>query len=88
MSNNAISDTCLFLFGMCIGIIFDYTFKNCVDWYGATTRRQYFSIGILQILANAAIIRYVRQRIKNTGLFTLGLLSSQSLVIKKCHSEI
>lgn len=93
MSNNAISDTCMFFFGMCIGIAFNYIF----DSYNATTSRDrdsarstcgpYFIIGIIQILLNALVIRHIRNKMSNIGLFTLGLLSFQSLVIKKINPK-
>ena len=84
--DTALSDTCMFFIGMCIGIVFNYTFERVI-WYSAKNKKQYFSIGIVQIMANALIIRYIRQHVKHTGLFTLGLLSSQTLVIKKCYPK-
>lgn len=88
VKNSAISDTCMFLLGMSIGILFNYIFSRYVIWYGASERHHYFVIGIVQILANAVAIRYVRSYIENTGLFYLGLLSSQSLVIRKFYPAL
>ena len=84
MNNNAISDTLMFFLGMSIGISFNYIFNEYVVKH-ATKRQHFFSIGIIQILANAMVIRFIRGRVKSIGLFTLGLLTSQSLVIKKCY---
>jgi uncharacterized membrane protein len=86
--STAISDTCMFFFGMCIGISFNYVFQSIVNLYNITKRRHLFPLGIVQILLNALVIRYVREHVQNIGLFTLGILSSQSLLIKKCYPEL
>lgn len=88
MNNSAVSDTCMFFFGMCLGITFNYIFNYLLQWYDATERHQFFLIGITQILVNALVIRYVRNHVTNIGLFTLGILSPQYLIIKKCYPEL
>lgn len=79
-----LSDTCMFCLGSCIGIVLNYFFENYVLTYQIEKRMHIFSIGILQIMMNALVIHVVRLKLENMGLFTLGLLTFQSLIVKKC----
>lgn len=83
MNQNAISDTCMFFLGACIGIIVNYLFVMIVSTYDINDRRHFFWIGMVQVLLDAHIIQYIKSKISNIGLFTLGLLAPQSLVIKR-----
>lgn len=79
---NAVSDTCMFFFGLCLGMSLHYLVETCASYCDPTRRYELFTLGLVQILINALLIQYVRRSIPNIGLFTLGLLTMQTLVIK------
>jgi hypothetical protein len=87
--DHVVSDTCMFLFGTCIGIIINKFFlyiENSLQFHIRNERHEYLIIGVFQVLIDAFCIQYVKYKIQNIGLFVLGLLSSQSLLIKKCYN--
>jgi hypothetical protein len=88
LSRSVISDTIMFIIGMITGIVFNYIFHVIIQILNISKNRYFFFIGMFQILMNAFIIRYVRNNIENTGLFVLGLLSPQYLVIKQCYPKL
>jgi len=77
-----ISDTCMFFFGMCLGIIYDYIFQYIILQFHPDERHHHIFIGSIQIMLNALTIRYIRDCVQEVGLFTLGLITFQSLIIK------
>lgn len=85
---NAFKDTCMFIFGLWLGIILNYLFRY-LDFLiqNSSIHNQfgYFIIGIIQILGISLIIQTLTTNIsKNIGLFVLGILTPQILLIKKC----
>jgi hypothetical protein len=83
MSTNAITDTCMFLLGMCVGISLGFIF------YKLDLETTHFSwvllFGICQILINAFIIRFMNGKMVNIGLFTLGLIASQDIILVRFY---
>ena len=82
---NSISDTCMFFFGVCVGLPLNYIFSY-IDYY-LDEKHERFLIGFLQILLVAYIIRCVKYKTSNIGLFSLGVLSTQMLIIKKTFTD-
>ncbi len=77
--DTALSDTFMFTLGMCVGVLINMIFKTVT----IDTQHEIFVYGLLQIMFNAFIIRFVTKRVQCIGLFTLGLISFQSLIIKR-----
>lgn len=80
MLSSDVSATCMFFMGMFIGIILDNAFKVYLKAYPAHSP---LYAGTVQILVNSFIIRNIKTNIQDLGLFTLGLLTFQNLIIKK-----
>lgn len=79
---NVVYDTIMFIMGIFIGGIMDYNFTSLfiID----NTIRHIAIIGLLQVIINAMIMQTVKLITQeNIGLFTLGLLTTQKLFIKK-----
>lgn len=73
----AISDTCMFILGACFSVVLDYIFSRYKQHH------EIIVMGLVQIICNAYIIKYVNNKVQNIGLFTLGILTFQSLLVKK-----
>jgi len=72
----------MFLMGSPMGIVFNYLFGKL---YTAKNKNWKITVmvGILQLFLNAMLLQYMRDlHDGKTGLFTIGLLMPQSLVIK------
>ncbi len=85
MKSVAVSDTCMFFFGTCIGVVVNFMFSECITFFQLSEKHHFFTLGMLQILLISFIIQFIQGRVNSIGLFTLGLLTTQSLVIKKCY---
>lgn len=87
------SETCLFLIGCIIGIILDYCILFIHKTVNILNRTDILIVmGLIQLLINAMVIIYFKNYISNLnggkaglGFFTMGLLSPQSLLIKKIY---
>lgn len=82
-TDTAFADTCLFFLGVVIGSVLDMIFDRRITGTPLEKRHHFLWIGAIQIMANAYVIRFVRNRVGTIGLLILGLLSTQTLVIRK-----
>ena len=79
IKSGAVTSTCMFLFGSLIGFLIN-TLLTYIEIHDT---HEVLVFGILQVFLNAYIIQFVETRIENMGLFVLGLLSGQILVIRR-----
>lgn len=88
-TKSAISDTCLFVVGAIIGIIIDINIESIHKYITnfLSDTNNLICIGLLQLLINAMVIQFFREQFPKMGFFTMGLLSYQSLYIKKLYAK-
>ena len=85
---SAFNNTYMFLIGVVFGIILNLTFHAIRESVDPTmeSKRYAFLFGILQIFMNGFVIRLSTEKINGKlGLFSLGLLSAQKLIIKELY---
>ena len=85
---DSVSETCLFLIGLLIGIVLDfnilYTYKYIDNKFTSTTN--IIIIGLLQLMLNAMIIQYINKYLNvNSSFLVMGLLSPQTFIVKKLY---
>lgn len=88
---NAFSNTGMFVLGVTFGMITDILFDTIHETIDSTREmtRYIITVGLLQIFWNSLIILFMSTKFKNQmGMFSLGLLSAQTLVIKKVYELI
>ncbi len=84
VKDSALTDTYMFFLGMCVGVLINSIFSNIDE---TASKHQIVSLGLAQVLVNAFVIRYVQTRVNCIGLFSMGLISFQTLIIKKVLDE-
>jgi len=89
--STAFSNTTMFVFGVVFGVVVNIVFDTVHEYVDPTKdlKRYLFLFGMLQIFVNAVIVKIVSdQTNQQLGLFSLGLLSSQKLIIKRIYEFI
>jgi hypothetical protein len=77
----------MFLIGTIVGTIINYNTEYALETIENSTRNV-FIVGILQIILNAIILNSIRKQTSDSiGLFSLGLFTSQELVIKTLYDK-
>lgn len=76
-------DTGLFLGGALIGIFINALFQFMLKQ--TTGAAMTCGLGVIQIGINAYVLLVVSQYIEKPGFLTMGMLSSQEMLIKRCY---
>lgn len=87
----ALSNTSMFILGVFFGAALNITFDSIYQYFDPTqeSKRYIFIFGMLQIFTNALVIKLTTEKInEQLGLFSLGLLSAQKLIIKQLYDFV
>ena len=83
----SLSDGCMCCIGLIFGVCIDFIIDTLHTYFDPTykLRTPKIVLGILQVLINSLIIRYMETTSIDKGLFSLGLFGSQALLINTVY---
>jgi uncharacterized membrane protein len=88
LENSFINDVTMFFLGAIIGTILHWIFEFIVKTYNIHSHQLLLIIGIIQLLMIALITRLLTSTLSIQGLFILGIISSQELIITRVYPRM
>lgn len=88
LENSFINDVTMFFLGAIIGTILHWIFDYIVKTYNIQSQQILLILGSIQLLLIASITRLLTSTLSIQGLFILGIISSQELIITRIYPRM